>query len=503
MFQSKKYTDRTRSVCLFRHTALITLLLTAVASCPAPEPDELGVGGTGPAGTSSVVGSVTTGGTGGLGTGGAGGAGGGNAPFCGDGAINLPNEECDDGNLDDEDLCHNDCTHCEVTGTLWTATYNSPANGLDVAQAVAFDSGGNAIVVGSSFRGDLGQDDNATIRKYDPSGNLVWSLSRNNPEDTSEQFYAVAVDAADNIVVAGAEYRPGLGENINILVIKYDGDGKLIWSRSHDGPASGTDIGFGVAVDSQDNIVAVGQEGRTEQGSAASWQWVRKYDSGGVALWTDSFEGPDYDETNGDTVGRAVAFDANDNVVVIGDTFEFGFRKALIRKYASTGSLLWTVLYDSDVNNRAMGHGVAVDAAGNVIVTGIEERSSLERKNAFACKYDPDGLLTWCQTYNSPSNDADQGEAVAVDAAGNVYVAGLETRADLNQSINVLLLKYDKDGNPQWTWNFDSPSHGFDSALGLAVIPDGSAIAVAGLEQRLDLGQDGNLWVHVLGPCPN
>jgi hypothetical protein len=105
----------------------------------------------------------------------------------------------------------------------------------------------------------------------------------------------------------------------------------------------------------------------------------------------------------------------------------------LIRKYASTGSLLWTVLYDSDVNNRAMGHGVAVDAAGNVIVTGI----------------------------------------------------------------------YDKDGNPQWTWNFDSPSHGFDSALGLAVIPDGSAIAVAGLEQRLDLGQDGNLWVHVLGPCPN
>ncbi len=44
-------------------------------------------------------------------------------------------------------------------------------------------------------------------------------------------------------------------------------------------------------------------------------------------------------------------------------------------------------------------------------------------------KYDSNGNQIWLQRYNGPGNGDDEGNAIAVDANGNVYVAGYETTA--------------------------------------------------------------------------
>jgi len=75
------------------------------------------------------------------------------------------------------------------------------------------------------------------------------------------------------------------------------------------------------------------------------------------------------------------------------------------------------------------GYGIAVDANGNVYVAGFSEttwgspmRPYTASIDAFAAKFSSDGALTW-NTFLGGAG-VDYGQAIAVDASGNVYVAG-------------------------------------------------------------------------------
>ena len=115
----------------------------------------------------------------------------------------------------------------------------------------------------------------------------------------------------------------------------------------------------------------------------------------------------------------------------------------------SVPQLEWIQTYDSPAHDYDTGRGVAVDGAGNVYVTGYEDRPDLgQYANIWLRKYDTDGNTLWTQTYDSPAHYGDLGYGVAVDAAGNVYVTGYEERYDLDQSENIILLKYSQVPEP-------------------------------------------------------
>ena len=58
-------------------------------------------------------------------------------------------------------------------------------------------------------------------------------------------------------------------------------------------------------------------------------------------------------------------------------------------------------------------------------------------------KYDTDGNEQWVARYNGPGPDFDMANAIAVDAEGNVYVTGLSNYASAS-------IKYDNLGNELW-----------------------------------------------------
>ena len=66
---------------------------------------------------------------------------------------------------------------------------------------------------------------------------------------------------------------------------------------------------------------------------------------------------------------------------------------------------------------------MALDAQGNVYVTGSSV--GMDTGGDYATvKYDSNGNEVWVARYNGPENSGDFAEAIAVDAAGNVYVTG-------------------------------------------------------------------------------
>ena len=135
----------------------------------------------------------------------------------------------------------------------------------------------------------------------------------------------------------------------------------------------------------------------------------------------------------------------------------------------------------------------AVDASGNLHVGGFFDANltlgstTLTRigaVDAFAAKFDPAGNVIWAKNFGGNSSSA-FGHGLALDSAGNVYLAGYFQNATLSTppftkigSYDAFVLKLDgSTGNIVWAKNFGGASV-FAQAQGLAV--DATGVYVAG-----------------------
>jgi hypothetical protein len=144
--------------------------------------------------------------------------------------------------------------------------------------------------------------------------------------------------------------------------------------------------------------------------------------------------------------------------------------------------------------NEDRGFGVAADHDGNVYVTGFFKSTatfgpytftSAGVQDIFLAKYSPAGILLWAKQFGGQSND--YGHEVAVDAAGNCYLAGsyrgevtfgsFTLQSTTFQDTEALLLKVDPNGNVVWARK--GGGAGWDEARGVTV--SGDQIYVTGL----------------------
>jgi len=80
------------------------------------------------------------------------------------------------------------------------------------------------------------------------------------------------------------------------------------------------------------------------------------------------------------------------------------------------------------------------------------------------------GNIIWSRGYFSGPDD--EGWAICVDSARNVYVAGFTTDAAFDK--NFLVLKYDSAGTLCWTWSVGGTEN--DELHGAAIGPDGNLV---------------------------
>ena len=73
--------------------------------------------------------------------------------------------------------------------------------------------------------------------------------------------------------------------------------------------------------------------------------------------------------------------------------------------------------------------------------------------NDWTTKYNSDGDKQWSKQFSTGSTKREEGEGIAVDGSGNVYITGY-TSGELSGNTNlgsndVFILKYDTNGNLQ------------------------------------------------------
>jgi hypothetical protein len=145
-------------------------------------------------------------------------------------------------------------------------------------------------------------------------------------------------------------------------------------------------------------------------------------------------------------------------------------------KYNSAGIQQWEARYNAEADSSDISYNIALDGAGNVYVAGTSYGNS-GNLDYVTIKYNDAGVEQWISRYNGQGNRDDRVRDLTVDAAGNVYVTG---RGFENSGTNdYTTVKYDNAGAQQWVARYKSPGNGTDEAFRV-IVDDSSNVYVTG-----------------------
>jgi uncharacterized delta-60 repeat protein len=238
---------------------------------------------------------------------------------------------------------------------------------------------------------------------------------------------AVAIQA-DGMVVAAGETR---GQGGRFALARYRPNGTLDTTFGGDGRVTtnfttGTDSAFGVAIQANGNIVAVGGA----RGSGGRFALAR-YNPNGTLDTTFGGDGRvTTNFTTGDDVAADVAIQANGKIVAAGTAFaDCGCNRFALARYNTDGTLDTTFSANGRVTTSFAfgGHANAVAIAVNGKIVAAGWSSELAR---FAvARYTPDGGLdTGFSGNGKVATSMGKGETgatgVAIQANGKIVAAG-------------------------------------------------------------------------------
>jgi hypothetical protein len=187
-----------------------------------------------------------------------------------------------------------------------------------------------------------------------------------------------------------------------------------------------------------------------------------------------------------------LATDSSGNVYLAGNTNgnftgftnQGGESDLLVMKVDTDGVLQWTQQLGTAGSDGPCGLGL--DGSGHVYVAGTTTRSFpgftvSGGSDVYVVKLDSSGARQWIQQLGTASGDG--ADAVAVDASGNVYVAGT-TSGSFPGSTNAgwtdpFVMKIGSDGTPQWVRQWGGVTNDFVN--GVAVDGEGNVYAVGEL----------------------
>ena len=169
--------------------------------------------------------------------------------------------------------------------------------GYDGGRGVALDSAGNIYMSGSENSTGSPAGNNFFLAKYNSTGTLQWQRILGGAND--DVCLGVSIDSSDNIYSFGYSNSATAGVTYDMLILKYDTSGNLIWQKhiSYNSAVNG-DVAAGLGIDSTGNIYISGHTTAAPQGGANDL-FIIKLNSSGSLIWERTFGGTGQDYTSG------------------------------------------------------------------------------------------------------------------------------------------------------------------------------------------------------------
>jgi uncharacterized delta-60 repeat protein len=317
----------------------------------------------------------------------------------------------------------------------------------------------------------------------------AWVARYNGPGNGDDAFpglgSCIAVDPAGNVYVAGEAFVASTpaGDDWDWATVKYDVNGNEVWVARYDGPGHILDHPSAMAIDGAGNVYVTGLSNGL--GTDVDYTTL-KYANDGSLLWESRYNGPG----NSWDAAYSLAVDSAGNVIVTGDSVgAAGNHDYATVKYDSNGTRLWVARYDGPpgTGNDDTALKVVVDATGNVYVTGQSYGGPATDYDFATIKYNANGTRLWVARYNGVASGEDLPRGLAVDSSGNVYVTGWSRWP--NGDADYATVKYGPDGHQLWVATYSGPNQLDNTAFAIAV-DDAGNVYVTGSSQDPVTGYD-------------
>ncbi|MET0624645.1 MAG: SBBP repeat-containing protein [Pyrinomonadaceae bacterium] len=376
-------------------------------------------------------------------------------------------------------------TKLNAAGTALVYSTYLGGNGGEQARGIAIDSAGNAYVTG--FTGSTnfptanplqaaqgaGNSQDVFVTKLNAAGNALVYSTYLGGDGALEFGEGIAVDSAGNAYVTGVTNSTNFPTANPIQAALAGGGDNFITKLNAAGTAlvystylggSDFEIAEGIAVDSSGNAVITGDTRSANYPTASPVQaangggqdaFVSKVNAAGSALVYSTYLGGSADDQ-----GESVAVDAAGSAYLTGTTNSTNFPTANAFQPANGGTSVFQDAFVTKLNAAGtalvystylggtggeVGHGIAVDSAGNAYVTGGSgSNNTFPTANAIQCaraggadvfvtKINAAGNALAYSTYiggSDSSTTIELGRGIAVDSAGNAYVTGGTNSSD-------------------------------------------------------------------------
>lgn len=421
--------------------------------------------------------------------------------------------------------------HAQTPKVEWAKSIGGTGN--ERANSITTDKAGNIILVGR-FQSPSIQLDKLTLTKntedpaevadifvlkLDPYGNALWALSAGGKGD--DHATSCVTDEAGNIYVVGWFESKTLQfgditltnkteKGSDMYVAKFSPAGSCMWANNAGGEGGNGDYST-ITLDNAQNVVISGIAGLVmDFGGGQKFthekggMYVAKYTNTGQLLWAKSPQGrgeaqgvgtdPDGNIFIGGFFVPTISFD---ELVLHSKTQTHG--DAFVAKYSPEGKIMWARNFGGDEDEIA---SCETDPYGNVYLAGLFFSKSIPTKdksltnngliNAFIAKYDKAGELLWTKAAGGNNGEA---PATAfrefhVDERGNAFCTGSNWSAftfagkpikTVAGSEDILLLKYDQDGNE--LWGLDYGGSGRNAGRGITTDKNGNIFLTGSFDE--------------------
>ena len=390
-------------------------------------------------------------------------------------------------------------------------------SGFESASAVTVDGSDNIIIAGSSTSADLTTkgafqpairgSGNAFVAKFSPTGTLLYGTFLGG--FLGESITAVAVNSAGNIFVAGKTYSSGfpvvnayqttLKGRTNGFLTKFSVDGSMLVFSTFLG-GSGSDQINSLALGPDGSIYVAGSTSSADfptlnafqstitAGSSSSAFVSRFAPSGASLIYSTFVSATSFSQALGldvDAAGSAyitgVALAGFPTKNAQQPNFAGGSDAFLTKLNPAGTGLVFSTYLGGSVGAAEQGNAVKVAASGNITVVGKTESCDFPtvaavfpgcrgRDDGFVTQFDSSGKIIFSTFIGGDSTD--EITSLALDGAGNIYVAGSTVSSDFPSAS----WKY-PDGTP-----FVMKLGGITTSIPVTftTIPDGLQVTVDG-----------------------
>ncbi|MHA1439816.1 MAG: SBBP repeat-containing protein [Promethearchaeota archaeon] len=284
-------------------------------------------------------------------------------------------------------------------------------------------STGNLFVVGATNK--FGTYD-ILLLKFDNKGNLLRNVTWDNGKDDYGMDVAINQNTGDVYVIG---YSNSSFNNYDIVLIKFNSDCDEQWNLTL-GNTTINDYGYGIAVDSSNNIIFTGNSNYDII--------IAKYNSSGDQKWIKFWGG------SGNDKGFDITTDSDDNIYVTGtDAYSIPMPNSMaLLKYNNTGDLQWEK--EKTGLSAITGYGVALDSQGYIYLTG---RHSLVPTQMYLAKYEDLGTVAneISTKYYSLGNDDYYGKDIILDQHNYLYIASYRRDPNISLCFTLFTTSLDKE----------------------------------------------------------